>query len=165
MPVVDPADRVAQLAGHPAGKLPPDALVQIHQCAFMPRQRRMGAEEQRPQLLIGPFLPQQLFQPVNGLFDPGLPAAVKLAVDNAPVQAVPVPLEIAIGVDEEPIVLLVLELLGRIGMPHCVQLQQLLIDLAVVIVFIVNIGHVVDVVLPDTGLENKGIDLYFVQPA
>jgi hypothetical protein len=38
MPVVDPADRVAQLAGHPAGKLPPDALVQIHQGTFVPGQ-------------------------------------------------------------------------------------------------------------------------------
>jgi hypothetical protein len=38
MPVVDPANRVAQLARHPAGKLPPDALVQIHQGAFVPGQ-------------------------------------------------------------------------------------------------------------------------------
>lgn len=121
----------------------------------------MGSEEQRPELFIGPFLPQQLFQPINGLFDPGLPAAVKLAVDNASVQAVPVALEIAIAVDQEFIVLLVLELLSRIGVPHRVQLQQLLVELTVVIVFVVNIGYVVDVVLPDTGLENKGVDLYF----
>lgn len=38
MPVVDPADRVAQLAGHPAGKLPPDALMQVHQGTFVPGQ-------------------------------------------------------------------------------------------------------------------------------
>jgi hypothetical protein len=38
MPVVDPADRVAQLARHPGGKLPLYALVQLHQGAFVPGQ-------------------------------------------------------------------------------------------------------------------------------
>ncbi|HWG16085.1 MAG TPA: hypothetical protein VG268_22690 [Streptosporangiaceae bacterium] len=80
-----------------------------------------------------------MFHPVDGLFDPGLPAAVQLAVDDAPVQAVPVPLEIAVAVDQELIFLLVLKLLGRIGMPHCVQFQQLFVDFTVGIFFVVNI--------------------------
>jgi hypothetical protein len=164
VPIVDPADRVTQLGRQPARKLPLDAFVQGHPGAFVPGQGRMGPKEQRPQLLIGRILSQQLFDPGDGLFDPWLAVAAELAVDDAAIQAVPVPLEIPVGVDQEIVVLLILELLGGIGMPHRMQLQQLPVNLAVVVVLVVDIGHFADPVLLDQALEGKGVDLRLAEP-
>ena len=124
----------------------------------------MGANEESPQLFIGRVLFQQLFQPGNGFLDPRLAAAAQLAVDDAPVQAVPGALEVTIAIDQELVDLLVFKLLGRIRVPHRVQLQQLLVDFTVVIFFIVYIGHIANVILLDEFFVDKGVDLGLLQP-
>ena len=156
------ADRVTQLGWDAVGELPLNPVIRGSRGTVVRGKRRLGAVEQRPKLLIGRILRQQLPYPADCLLNPRLPPAAELTVDDTPFEAIPVTFKFEVDGRREFVFVVIGEGQGGISMPHRVQVQQVLISVAEVTVHVVDVGDVAYAILYDHILKYKGIDLCFV---
>jgi hypothetical protein len=156
--VGNPADRITQLGRDAVGKLLLNAIIGGSRWAVVRGKRCHGTVEQRPQLLVGRILGQQLPYPADCLLDPRLPPAAELTVNDIPLEAIPVTFKFEVGGHKE-FVIVIGELERRICMPHAIKFQQLLVPLTDIAVQVVDIGDIAHAMLPDQVLEDKGVDL------
>jgi hypothetical protein len=103
-----------------------------------------------------------LIKAVGGLLDPRLPPAPQFAVYDAPLQVIPVTLEFVVGGGQEIIVLVVGERQCRVGPPHGVEVEQLLVLLSPAVIYGVDIGDFSHAIFRDKALEDKRVNVVLV---
>ena len=156
------ADRVTQLGRDAAGELPLNPVIRDSHGTVVRGKRCLGAIEQRPKLLIGRILCQQLPYPADCLLNPRLPPAAELTVSDTPFETIPVTFKFEVDGRKVFVFVGIGEVQGRISMPHRMQVQQVLISVTEVTVHVVDVGNVAYAILYDHILKYKGIDLGFV---